>query len=386
VVSDTAYAASWDGVTDVAPSKNVVYDEVELIKHEGIRKNYIINGNFDLWSYGTSQTTSGANSADKWSMIHAQATKTASREAFSLGQTDVPGEPAFYLRHVVTTSNNAAENVIPQQNIDGVYLLSDKTVTLSFYAKADASKNISIECVQNFGSGGSPSASVNTFVSKIALTTSWARYTATFDIPSVSGKTLGTDNNSRVAIIIWLSAGSDYNARTDSLGCQSGTFDIARVALVEGADLDPIEKNKNEELALCLVSGQIRFPATQAASTDVNTLDDYEEGDWTPTFNVSAAEWSVAPTVDLAKYTKIGRMVFITLVAHGGTCQAFDAIGGLPVTATGYFTMFVYNLSTASVVGYGTTENTLSRITSLSAMDFSAGGTYFVLSGFYVAS
>jgi hypothetical protein len=29
--SDTAYAASWDGVTDVAPSKNAVYDKIELL-------------------------------------------------------------------------------------------------------------------------------------------------------------------------------------------------------------------------------------------------------------------------------------------------------------------------------------------------------------------
>jgi hypothetical protein len=29
-VSDTAYAASWDGVTGVAPSKNAVYDQMEL--------------------------------------------------------------------------------------------------------------------------------------------------------------------------------------------------------------------------------------------------------------------------------------------------------------------------------------------------------------------
>lgn len=31
VVSDTAYGTSWDGVTDVAPSKNAVYDKIELL-------------------------------------------------------------------------------------------------------------------------------------------------------------------------------------------------------------------------------------------------------------------------------------------------------------------------------------------------------------------
>jgi hypothetical protein len=44
VISDTAYGTSWDGVTDVAPSKNAVYDE--LIARP--RCNIIINGNFSV--------------------------------------------------------------------------------------------------------------------------------------------------------------------------------------------------------------------------------------------------------------------------------------------------------------------------------------------------
>lgn len=49
VVSDTAYGTSWDGVTDVAPSKNAVHDEFVARS----RKNAIINGNMSVWQRGT---------------------------------------------------------------------------------------------------------------------------------------------------------------------------------------------------------------------------------------------------------------------------------------------------------------------------------------------
>jgi hypothetical protein len=57
-----------------------------------------------------------------------------------------------------------------------------------------------------------------------------------------------------------------------------------------------------------LVGGKIKFPATQVASSDANTLDDYEEGTYTPTVVVSSG----TPTYDYQEgyYTKIGRQVF----------------------------------------------------------------------------
>ena len=54
----------------------------------------------------------------------------------------------------------------------------------------------------------------------------------------------------------------------------------------------------------------VAFPATQSASADANTLDDYEEGSWTPT--VSATAGSITSyTVTQARYTKIGRLVIV---------------------------------------------------------------------------
>lgn len=61
-------------------------------------------------------------------------------------------------------------------------------------------------------------------------------------------------------------------------------------------------------VALLLGSGQIAFPATQNPSADSNTLDDYEEGTWTPGL-VGTGGSGFAFSVSGGTYTKIGRQV-----------------------------------------------------------------------------
>ena len=55
--------------------------------------------------------------------------------------------------------------------------------------------------------------------------------------------------------------------------------------------------------------GQLEFPATQNASSNANTLDDYEEGTWTTSFTYSNAS---AATLSAATYTKVGRLVTLS--------------------------------------------------------------------------
>lgn len=252
-VSNEVFGPSWNGITGEAPSKNAAYGGIESLIGDGIRRNYVINGNFDIWQRSAADLTTPDYFADRWLCNNSMATKTASRQAFTLGQTDVPNEPTYFTRHVVTTASNAAELVRLEHRFEGVRTLAGKTVTLSFYAKADSAKNIAAEFFQSFGTDGSPSASVTAIgVNKIALTTSWARYTVTATIPSISGKILGTSLNDHTVFCFWFTAGSNFNARTDSLGTQSGTFDIAKVTLIEGSmDVAPTPRSFGEELALC---------------------------------------------------------------------------------------------------------------------------------------
>lgn len=218
-------------------------------------RNAIINGNFDHWQRGTSLSAATGNRflADRWRSGSDGTTIAPSRQAFAPGQTDVPNEPTYFHRNVVSSSAGAGNNAIFIQKIEGVRTLAGQTATLSFYAKADAAKNIVVEFVQNFGTGGSPSAEVNAIgVATLALTTTFQEFTVTAAIPSIAGKTIGTDGNDTLSVFVWFDAGSNFNARTNSLGQQSGTFDIAQVQLEAGSVATPFERRPvGVELALC---------------------------------------------------------------------------------------------------------------------------------------
>jgi hypothetical protein len=77
----------------------------------------------------------------------------------------------------------------------------------------------------------------------------------------------------------------------------------------------------------------ISFPATQSASTDANTLDDYEEGSWTPVYGRSGSAPTVSYTGVTGVYRKIGSFVWVagriyTTSFSGGSGNLY--IGGLP--------------------------------------------------------
>ena len=75
----------------------------------------------------------------------------------------------------------------------------------------------------------------------------------------------------------------------------------------------------------------ITFPATQSASTDANTLDDYEEGTWTPTVNNMT---SVSYSIRLGVYNKIGNFVTgLVYLQFTGNQSGGITIGGLPFTS-----------------------------------------------------
>jgi hypothetical protein len=85
------------------------------------------------------------------------------------------------------------------------------------------------------------------------------------------------------------------------------------------------------------VSSGITFPATQSASSDANTLDDYEEGSWTPIFNSGNSNHVITANSSAGRYIKIGGMVWLHCQVHfqcttAGTGAFF--ITGLPFVAS----------------------------------------------------
>lgn len=93
-------------------------------------------------------------------------------------------------------------------------------------------------------------------------------------------------------------------------------------------------------LATPTISGSgITFPETQSPSTDPNTLDDYEEGTWTPIYQAtSGSQGILAYSVQRGRYTRIGRFVHasgeITLT-NKGSWSSSVVISGLPYNNSG---------------------------------------------------
>jgi len=231
-----------------------VLDNATFVNVKSGRKNYIINGDYDIWQRGTSGLVIDGFLADRWLDSGTGGTSfTISQQSFTLGQTVVPNNPIFFHRAVVTTGSGAGDRFRKIQRIKGVSSLSGKVITVSFYAKADSAKDMSVEFLQNFGTGGSPSSEVTAIgVTKLTLSAVFQRFTVTVAIPSVSGKTLGTDSNDYLEFARWFDAGSDFDAQTNSLGNQSGTFDTSQAQLEDGTIATDFEyRTESEELLLC---------------------------------------------------------------------------------------------------------------------------------------
>ncbi|MCF8719202.1 hypothetical protein [Nitrospina gracilis] len=205
-------------------------------------KNAVINGDFRIWQRGTSFTlTAGGYTADRWFSENGDGGRTVTRESFALGQTDVPGEPEFFYRHNQTTQSTVGHGLLVQR-IEGVRTFAGETITYSFWAKADSAiSNLSIDWIQHFGSGGSPSPNVDSDNINFNVTTAWKKFVYTFNIDSIAGKQLGTNGNDYFEIRI-ISSGNN------------GTYnlDIARVQLEKGSIATPFERRPlGTELALC---------------------------------------------------------------------------------------------------------------------------------------
>ena len=192
------------------------------------KQNFCINGDFRIDQRNASLSSSkvtGINGTaliylfDRWAQEDNHTTNTWEvwREAFTPGQTNVPGDPRYHLRHVVAGAPAGATTIKWSQKIEYVDAIIGK-IGISFYAKADSAININIRPIQNFGTGGFPSPNVTLSPGQITLTTGWKEYKFEFQPPSILGKTLGTNNNDFIEIEFNLPVNTTF------------TFDLANVS------------------------------------------------------------------------------------------------------------------------------------------------------------
>jgi hypothetical protein len=242
--------SEWVGLTSPAVSLDN-YPNMTTTPISGFR-NVIINGDFRINQRGLGSSgtvyTSGYG-FDRWYVEANNGTLTHSAQAFTPGNAIAGYEPISFAR--LTTSGQTLSGAYAAliQKIEDVRSLAGQTVTISFWAKAaSGTPKVAIEMDQNFGSGGS--TRVTTFGSQVTLSTLWTRYSITMQIPSISGKTIGS--SSFIALDLFTSAGADFNARSGSLGIQNNTFDFWGVQVEVGTIATPLEQRPiGLETTLC---------------------------------------------------------------------------------------------------------------------------------------
>jgi hypothetical protein len=217
-----------------------------------VGRNLIHNPLFNIAQRGVGPFTTAGYTLDRW--YAAQGADAISLTQGTLASDPQIGDEAVksYLRNAFTGNAGAGGVVTVYQPIEDVRRLAGKTITVSFWAVATPALKLGISLDQYFGTGGSPSSPIQGAGQSVTLSTSWARYTLTFALPSAAGKTLGTNNDSMTSVFFWGSSGSSNAVRAGNIGVQSGVISITGVQLEVGGVATPLEKpDPRYDLANC---------------------------------------------------------------------------------------------------------------------------------------
>jgi hypothetical protein len=188
-----------NGAQDIRTLGDAIDTAVWNVGYGQAGKNKIINGDFNIWQRGTSFAglTTNVYTADRFRFVPSGATATVTRETFTPGTAPVAGyESSYFLRCDATVAN---DNWGMEQPVEDVRVAAGQTITISCWLKSSTSINVYAQIAQVFGSGGSSTVFANT--ANQATTTGWVRYSFTIAVPSISGKTIGTNSNLLIRIV-----------------------------------------------------------------------------------------------------------------------------------------------------------------------------------------
>lgn len=171
-------------------------------------ENYGRNEQFTFWSNSTNFTNADlpigtTEIADDWfyDRLTTNATLSIQRYTFNAGANLVPNSPPYALLYTVTSGGADLNGNFIYQKYDNVQTFNNQTITASIYAyalNAGGASVLTLYVIQDFGTGGS--AEVKTVVNTFVTDDSPTQYSATFVVPSIGGKTIGTGSFVR---IVW---------------------------------------------------------------------------------------------------------------------------------------------------------------------------------------
>jgi hypothetical protein len=278
-------------------------------------KNAVLNGDFNIWQRGTSFSVAGSTQIfgpDRFYVIRdgSGATYTMSQQTFTPGTAPVAGyEGTYFCRLNQSVAGTGGTFSVFVQKIEDVRKFAGQTVTLSFWAKANATiASAPVYLDQRFGSGGSGGVTITNSVSNI--TTSWQRFSLTYVLPSIAGKTIGAGSsidttfylpiNSTYTLDIWgvqLEAGSVATAFQTATGTLQGELSACQryyfraTGSVGGTYLS----TANGAASTTIVDTLIPVPVT--LRTYPTTIDYSNITITDNVVNLSTGTWSINPSV-----------------------------------------------------------------------------------------
>ena len=201
-------------------------------------RNVLINGEFQVWQRGTSSSSNGYRTADRWRLNLSGASATASQGTFANGQTAVPGNPQFYMALDVTTGN---DNCGWQYRIEDTQKFNSDVYTLSFWAKSATPRTMTVNS-HTYDSSADVDDDNTVSPSTFTPTSSWQKFTfkITFSsMPNVGAFASGDYTH------IGINQGSDTSTAAWKL-------DLALVQFEKGEQATPFEhRSFADELRRC---------------------------------------------------------------------------------------------------------------------------------------
>lgn len=241
-------------------------------------KNRLINGNFELWQRGDNFTAAAAYCADRFfAQQGGMDGAVIFKSPVAPGDSNFPRSLFTLAANCNGNHNAAGHHFLFEQRVESVRTFAASESTLSFlvYNAGTAGRKIAVEFLQRFGTGGSPT--VTAIQPEVfTLAQGLNRISKTVSLPSIYGKTLGSGDDS-VICAVWLSAGSDFNARTGGLGAQAGQLYFGEMQWEAGHGR-PASSGDHRPTSLRCASATTRspfllqrFPTAGAAPPSIGT-------------------------------------------------------------------------------------------------------------------
>lgn len=232
------------------------FHPLQTFPAQAYRRNVLINGGFDVWQRGASQTVGGYGSVDRWLLDLGGGPlggATLSRMAASIAETETLGATTNFMRLTLSKPPASKANEYCQvcQPVENLRRFTGKRMTLSFWAKADQPRKMVAYVEQWLKRPPAASDKIRALgASPVELTTRWQRFVFSFSSPSLQGREPG--NEASLAVFLGVSYSDAYPALNAMTGAQTGIFDIAQVQLEESPVATPFEyRSFGEELTLC---------------------------------------------------------------------------------------------------------------------------------------